>query len=144
MNENFQQSKTYYWIKKLVASPQSFAVHLVIHLSFGILYSFHILDTNAILFIFGLISPTIFIVLNYKLIYNNPFLKEELHLPDWLFKKEVNNLIILIDSLIIIAFSLVIYFEIIDTLFLRLVTTFIIPFLLLIMIRVLFLIFPKD
>jgi hypothetical protein len=135
-NKNNEDKLFFYWTKNLVGTNSRFMLNLTIAILFGTLYSFRIVFTNAILLIFGVVSPVIFTLCLYNLILLIAQDKqEELHFPSLFLKKKSNRLLSLFDSSMVVILGWLIYRGTLNYLFFRLLLTLIIPVLLLIFLR---------
>lgn len=135
-NKNNEDKLFFYWTKNLVGTNSRFMLNLTIAILFGTLYSFRIVFTNAILLIFGVVSPVIFTLCLYNLILLIAQDKqEELRFPSLFLKKKSNRLLSLFDSSMVVILGWLIYRGTLNYLFFRLLLTLIIPVLLLIFLR---------
>jgi hypothetical protein len=126
------------WINDLVGTGTKFSLNVIISMAGGVVYSFGIWPSPAMLTIFGVVSPLIFTLCLYCLIRQlkdlpeNPFPK--------LFASEYGNTTLMVfDMIIIVALASLIYFNIINYLFFRILQTIFFPIIMLSMLRILFL-----
>lgn len=128
----------YHWVKNLVGTSNAFSINLFISLTVGLLYSFKVLPSPYILFIFGVISPIIFTVCMYFFIgsFSAGILNNQLPA---VFKSRVGNkLLMTFDIFLVIGFALLIYLDYLNYFVFRFLQTVFFPSMLLVMLRVLY------
>jgi hypothetical protein len=134
----FENSLLYYWLRNLVGTSIAFSLNLFVTLSSGLLYSFKVIPSPYLLLIFGVISPIIFTVCLYYFIKNSSgFLLNE-PLPKAFLSRSGNSLLMAFDILLIIGFSLLIYFGPLNYFLFRFLQTIFFPGMLLVFLRVLY------
>jgi len=123
----------HFWTRNLVENPAAFSFNLLLLLSLGTLYSFKVIQSPVILLIFGIITPVIQTVCLY---YMSGISLQNI-LPSILQKKSGRVLLALLDCSIITLLGFLIYSDILNFLFFRLLQTVILPVLYLVMLRAL-------
>lgn len=128
----------FHWTENLVGSYGRFSFNMLLAMIGGTLYSFQIWSSPYLLAIFGVLSPLLFTLCLYNFIKllsdrkDNPF-------PKIFTKQSSNGIIMFFDMTIIIIMAILIHIDIIDFLFFRLLQTAILPLMLLLMLRFLYL-----
>lgn len=135
MNQQDKEHILHFWTRNLVEKPEAFSFNLFLFLSFGILYSFRVLQSPFILLVFGIISPVILTIC----LYHMSGVSLQNLLPKTFHKKTSRVLLALLDCSIITLLGFLIYRDIINYFFFRFLQTVILPILYLIMLRVLLL-----
>jgi len=144
MEKKFEDSIQYYWIRNLVGTPFLFSANLFITLVFGLLYSFRVVYSDIILIFFGMITSIVYIVLCYHLISNNLRIKIMLRLPEWFFQKKKSRMLMVMDSLVIVSLVAILFFDIFNNLVMRIMVTVFVPLFSLIILRILYMVYPKE
>lgn len=124
-----------HWTKNLVGSSSSFSFNIMVSLLAGILYSFKIIPSGYILFIFGVVSPIIFTICMYTMILNSNGELMGQPLPSVFRKRNLSRLLMCFDCFLIVLFACLIYFDFINFFLFRFLQTVFFPVLLLVMLR---------
>ena len=140
MNDKGQKYRglVFNWIDNLVGNGAKFSFNVLVSVVGGLLFSFGVWNSPFALAIFGVVSPLLFTFCLYSLI---PFLSElpDSPIPKIFATKFGISMAMLFDMVIVIALALLIQFDVIDYLFIRLLLTVIFPALMLLILRVVYL-----
>jgi hypothetical protein len=135
MDQQPKEHLLHFWTRNLVENPGAFTFNLFLFLSFGVLYSFKVLQSPIILLVFGIITPVILTIC----LYHMSGVSLQHLLPKVFHKKTSRVLLALLDCSIITLLGILIYRDILNFFFFRFLQTVILPILYLIMLRVLLL-----
>lgn len=135
MNQQPKEHILHFWTRNLVEKPGAFSFNLFLFLSFGILYSFRVLQSPFILLVFGIITPVILTIC----LYHMSGVSLQHLLPKVFHKKTSRVLLALLDCSIITLLGILIYRDILNFFFFRFLQTVMLPILYLLMLRVLLL-----
>lgn len=135
IDRNHRESIISYWTKNLVESPATFAFNLLISLLAGILYSFKVVPSDYILFVFGVVSPIIFTICLYDLLLNSNGEIMGQPLPKVFHKTHLSRLVMMFDCSIIVLFAALIHFDLLNFFIFRFLQTIFFPILLLVMLK---------
>jgi hypothetical protein len=145
MQEQPQQKNSLvdYWIENLVGTGSRFFFNILISISGGVIYSFGLWPSPTLLILFGVVSPLLFTLCLYTLI------KQFADLPDSpvpaIFSSQASNSIMMIaDMVIIVVLATLIYTNVINFLFFRILQTIVFPVAMLFMLRIIFLSLNED
>jgi hypothetical protein len=117
-------------------TSEKFFISIIITVFFGFIYSFGIYDKEVLLFVFGMLLPTLYIVGIYQLFRVNKSFDNEESATLKVFKNRYSNILFMfIDISITLTIGLLIYFGILDYLVFKLLVTILLPVLYQIMIK---------
>lgn len=133
MEEKGKEHILHYWTRNLVESPGAFTLNLLLLATFGILYSFRVVQSPLVLLVFGIITPVIFTIC----LYHMSGVSLQHMLPMIFQKKSGRVLLALLDCSIIIFLGVLIYRGTLNFFFFRFLQTVLLPILYLIMLRAL-------
>jgi hypothetical protein len=124
-----------YWTKNLVESPIAFTFNLMVSLIAGVLYSFNVIPSPYLLFIFGIVSPIIFTICLYDLMLssNGEIMGEAI--PKAFSDVKWGRLVMLFDCFLIVLFATLIQLNILNFFIFRFLQTLFFPVLLLVMLK---------
>lgn len=125
----------HFWTRNLVENPGTFSFNLFLLLTFGVLYSFRVINSPLILLVFGIITPIILTIC----LYHMSGVSLQHMLPAAFHKKTSRVLLALLDCSIITTLGILIYSDTLNFFFFRFLQTVILPLLYLGMLRVLLL-----
>lgn len=125
----------FFWTQNLVESPTIFSFNLIVSFIAGIVYSFRIIESDYLLLIFGVVSPILFTVCLYSLLFNSQGSVLGQPLPKAFTKIELNRFIMFLDCFIILLFAGFIHFDLLNFFVFRFLQTLFFPILLLIMLK---------
>lgn len=128
-----------HWTKNLVGTRNGFFINLTITLLSGFLYSFKVIPFPFMLLIFGVVSPVIFTVCLYTMIFDSHGLIDIESFPKAFLSRSGNRLMMLFDILLIIGFALLINANVINNLLFRFLQTVFFPATLLVLLRIIYL-----
>lgn len=135
MDQQPKEHLLHFWTRNLVENPGAFTFNLFLFLSFGVLYSFKVLQSPIILLVFGIITPVILTIC----LYHMSGVSLQHFLPKAFHKKTSRVLLALLDCSIITLLGILIYRDILNFFFFRFLQTVLLPVLYLIMLRVMLL-----
>jgi hypothetical protein len=135
MDQQPKEHLLHFWTRNLVENPGAFTFNLFLFLSFGVLYSFKVLQSPIILLVFGIITPVILTIC----LYHMSGVSLQHLLPKAFHKKTSRVLLALLDCSIITLLGILIYRDILNFFFFRFLQTVLLPVLYLIMLRVMLL-----
>jgi len=135
MDQQPKEHLLHFWTRNLVENPGAFTFNLFLFLSFGVLYSFKVLQSPIILLVFGIITPVILTIC----LYHMSGVSLQHLLPKAFHKKTSRVFLALLDCSIITLLGILIYRDILNFFFFRFLQTVLLPVLYLIMLRVMLL-----
>lgn len=133
-----KESLLLYWIQTLAGNNTRFTLNMLLTLIGGTLYSFNLWLSVIGLYIFGVVSPLLFIFCFYSMLRGLESDDDRLPIPKIFTNPQTNKLFMLLDMSIIIVLASLIYFNLLNYLLFRLLQTVILPSLVLVMIRVMY------
>ncbi|MGE0078477.1 MAG: hypothetical protein AB7S48_11500 [Bacteroidales bacterium] len=132
---NYKETIISYWTRNLVESSSAFTFNISVSFLAGVLYTFRIIQSPSLLFLFGIISPIIFTICLYDLLLRSNGEVMGQPLPKVFNKANRNRIVMIFDCSLIILFAALIYFNILNYFLFRFLQTLFFPLLLLIMLK---------
>lgn len=128
ISKNKLDSILYNFFVNSFGTSQKFTFSLVITLIIGIIYSFKMPDQHILLFVFGMFLPAVYIIGVYRMFKANKIILEEETPTAKMFRNKYgNSLFMIIDISITLLIGFLIYFDFLDFLFFRILSTIILP-----------------
>jgi len=142
--KNFSNTTIFHWARQLIGSSSSFVFNLSTVSLVGIIYSFKITASPVILGVFGLLNPTFLTIFVYQFIKELPkdFMLGGVSMGAFFGRRRVWMLTT--DVSIIVALSLLIYFGPLNMFLFRFLLLFILPLMLLVGLRFLYIIYMLE
>ena len=116
------------FVNSIVGTRGEFLLSLLLSIVFGILYSFEIWDKVAILFIFGMVLPVLYISATYQLLKNSKLTNNDKTVFKWFKRSTTNIFLMVIDVILTVSLGLLVYFEILDFMIVKILITIMFPF----------------
>ena len=133
-----EKNLLHHWMENLVGSNSSFSFNLIVNLTAGLIYSFKIVPSTYLLFLFGVISPILFTLCLYSFIRNSSGELFNEPLPAAFISRSGNRLLMTFDICLIIGFALLIYIGPLNYFLFRFLQTVFFPCMMLVFLRVLY------
>lgn len=138
-NTAYKNSLLYRWTTDFVGSKKVLWLIILITLIGGLIYTFNLVESVAILLILGALLPVLLIFCLYGAILHLNIPYADTKIFELYRNRRLNIVMRLVDCIIVLGLAALIYFNILNYLFFRLIQTTIIPILLLLMLRTLYL-----
>lgn len=132
MEEGDCNGLLYRWTTDFVGSSTAFSINFVLIVIGGICYTFGLVRSPFILFIFGVAVPILLAICFYNYLYNSKIPLDDSGLTKYLRVKKWNVLLICVDCFIIVTFAALIHYDILNYLIFRFLQTLFFPIALLV------------
>jgi hypothetical protein len=145
MRQNsFSETLLYQWTKQLIGSNFSFTFNMTIISILGIAYSFKLLTSPVLLGLFGLLNPVLLTICVYRFIRELPNDFDFGGISLQAFSGRRYGLMLFGDLTIIVTLASLIFFNILNYFIFRFLLVFLLPIMLLVGLRFLFIVFIVD
>lgn len=116
-----------YWRQNLVGAKETYTINLLVTIAGGVLFSFKIIPSPYLLFVFGVVSPILFTLCTYESIKS--FKESPLgdDFPKFLTTRYGTYIAMTLDIFIILLFALLIHTNILNNFFFRFLQTVFFP-----------------
>ena len=142
--KSFSESLLFHWAKQLIGTSRNFTLNMGVASTVGIAYSFKLLTSPAWLGLFGLLNPAILTVCVYRFIRELPKEFDIGGISLSAFSGARNRIMLFADLSIIVVLATLIFFGILNYFVFRLLLLFILPVMLLVGLRFLFILFIVE
>lgn len=142
--KSFSNSLLFHWTSQLIGSSTSFTFNMGIASTVGLAYSFKLITSPVLLGLFGLINPAFLTVCVYRFFQELPRGLNIGGISLSAFSGARRGLMLFGDLTIIVATASLIFFGVLNYFFFRFLLLFILPIMLLVGLRFLYIIFLID